>query len=274
MKIEKLYTFKNGRQIWRLLLTTSDKLLVETRDTENKEVFFSCLDAFTGKPVFENLQLEEKFWIGIETTYKDVIFFHKFAKPDMPGHKEIIAFDLTTQKIIWQTDDYAFLFIYDNYVYSFKQLFEGQKFFALDYKTGELIEELGSDYEKIDILSGRSESENHYDDYLFPMKFNNEYIEEKRITEIIDEKTKTSDIVGDIEYNVYEDILLLNFFTKAENGNLINKFFAVDIKSNSELFNIVLNSEANAFVPDSFFMYKNLLFLLKGKNEVLVSSIV
>lgn len=273
MKIKKQYTFKNGRQIWRLLLTSSDKLLIETRDTENKEVQFSCLDAFTGKPVFENLQLEEKFWIGIETTYKDIIFFHKFAKPDMPGHKEIIAFDINTQKVLWQTNEYAFLFIYNNRVYCFKQMFEGQKFFGLDYKTGELVEELESDYEEIDNLSSQSELENHYDDYLFPIQYSEEYIESENVRTIIAEKVKDADISGDIEYNTYEEILLANYHSKKSDGILTNNFFATDIDNKKELFNIVLNSDANAYVPDSFFVFKNLLFLLKGKNEVLVCSI-
>ena len=274
MKIKKLYTFKNEKQIWRLLLTSSDKLLIETRDTENKEVHFSCLDAFTGKPIFENLQLEEKFWIGIETTYKDIIFFHKFAKPDMPGHKEIIAFDINTQKILWQTNEYAFLFIYNNHVYCFKQLFEGQKFFALDYKTGQLVEELESDYEEIDHLSSQSEIENHYDDYLFPIQFSEEYVESEAVREIIKDKTKGTQLTGDVEYNIYENILLMNFHNKVSEGSLINNFFAINIENKEELYNIVLNSDANAFVPDSFFVYKNLLFLLKGKKEVLVCSIV
>lgn len=274
MKIKNLYTFKNEKQIWRLLLTSSDKLLIETRDTENKEVHFSCLDAFTGKPVFESLQLEEKFWIGIETTYKDLIFFHKFAKPDMPGHKEIIAFDINTQKVLWNTDEYAFLFIYHERVYCFKQLFEGQKFFALDYKTGKLVEELESDYESIDDLSGKSEIENHYDDYLFPLKYSDEFVEGEAIQNIIKEKINDAQITGDVEYNIYENILLMNFYNKVFEGSLVNKFIAVDIDSKKELFNIVLNSDANAFVPDSFFVYKNLLFLLKGKKEVLVCSIV
>ena len=274
MKIEKSYTFKNEKQIWRLLLTSSDKLLIETRDTENKEVHFSCLDAFTGKPIFENLQLEEKFWVGIETTYKDLIFFHKFAKPDMPGHKEIIAFDINTQKVLWQTDEYAFLFIYNERVYCFKQMFEGQKFFALDYKTGELVEELESDYDAIDDLSARSEEENHYNDYLFPIQFSEEFVESETISKITKEKTKDLQVTGEIEYNVYENILLMNFYNKVFEGSLVNNFFAFDIETEKELFNIVLNSDANAFVPDSFFLYKNLLFLLKGKKEVLVCSIV
>ena len=274
MKIQNLYTFKNNKQIWRLLLTSSDKLLIETRDTENKEVHFSCLDAFTGKPVFENLQIEEKFWIGVETTYKDLIFFHKFAKPDMPGHKEIIAFDINTQKVLWKTDEYAFLFIYNERVYCFKQLFEGQKFFALDYKTGKLVEELKSDYERIDDLSSKSEIENHYDDYLFPIKYSDELAESEDVQNIIKEKTIGTQITGDIEYNIYENILLMNFYNKVFEGSLINKFFAVHVESKKELLNIVLNSDANAFVPDSFFIYKNLLFLLKGKKEVLVCSII
>ena len=44
MKIKKKYSFKNKRQIWRLLPTTTDKLVIEDRDTQNKEVFFNCID--------------------------------------------------------------------------------------------------------------------------------------------------------------------------------------------------------------------------------------
>jgi hypothetical protein len=63
----------------------------------------------------------------------------------MPGHKGILAFDLLEQKIIWQSEDYSFLFIHEDVLYSYKQHFEGRSFYKLDYHTGNLIEELGSD---------------------------------------------------------------------------------------------------------------------------------
>jgi hypothetical protein len=110
MKIKKLYEFTHKRQLWRILPTNTGKLLIEERDTQLKEAYFNCLEIDKGKKIFENIQLEEKFWIGIESVYRDIIFFHKYLKPDMPAHKGIIAFDINSASILWENMDYNFLF--------------------------------------------------------------------------------------------------------------------------------------------------------------------
>ncbi len=145
MKIKKKYSYTNNRQIWRLLPTSTGKLIIEDRDTQNKEVFFNCLEINSGKKIFANLQLEEKFWIGIETIFEDIIIFHKFAKPDMPGHSSIIAFDINSQKVIWQNEDLTFLFVHDQNIFVYKQRFEDRLYFSLNISSGEIIEEIGND---------------------------------------------------------------------------------------------------------------------------------
>ena len=112
MRLKKSFSFSDKNQIWRLLISNTDKLVIETRNTEAKEVFFHCIDFEKGKVLFNNFQFDEKFWIGIEAIQKDKIFFHKFAKPNMPDHKKIICYDIIQQKILWQNDELTFsLFI-------------------------------------------------------------------------------------------------------------------------------------------------------------------
>ena len=111
MKIKKIYSFSDKKQIWRLLLSDSDKLIIETRDTDKKEVYFHCLDLFSGKKIFKNFQPDEKYWVSIEGIHDDVIFFHKYAKPDMPGHRFIQAYDINTKSVLWESDKYIFMFI-------------------------------------------------------------------------------------------------------------------------------------------------------------------
>jgi hypothetical protein len=110
MKLNHFYSFTNNRQIWRLI-PAGEYLIIEERHPANKEVFFSCINPNDGTAIFRNYQTEEKFWIGVEAVHNDVIYFHKFSKPDMPGHKEIIAFDLHTRKILWSTSEYSFLLL-------------------------------------------------------------------------------------------------------------------------------------------------------------------
>lgn len=268
MKITELYSYKSQNQIWRILISSSEKLLIETRNINSKEVFFNCFRVFNGQKIFGNLQLEEKFWIGIEAFYNDIILFHKFAKPDMPGHKEIIAFDINSQNVLWKNDKYTFQFVLNDLVYCYVQMFDSRKFFALDLKTGSEIENLDEDFNRINELKKRSEDEYPYNDYIFPLKFDGK--SEISVRNIIEEKIKDIDIVGDVEYNVYGNLLLTSFHSKTSGESLMNQLHAIEIDSGKEIFSKVLNSSLNAFVPYSFFVYKNLLFTLREKNELIV----
>ena len=81
-------------------------------------------------------------------------------------------------------------------------------------------------------------------------------------------------IIGDVEYTVYEKTLLMNYYTKLIGNSLLNRFVAVDIETGKELYNEILNSDANAFVSDSFFVFRNLIILLKEKSKVIICEII
>ncbi|MEI7812948.1 MAG: DUF4905 domain-containing protein [Ignavibacteria bacterium] len=273
MTVTHRYTYTNNRQLWRLLLSDTNKLIVEDRDTEQKQVYFNCLDAATGKDIFRNYQLKETFWVGIEVIYKDIIYFHKFVKPDMPEHKHVIALDIKTQQVLWENDRYSFLFIYDDKVCMFRSEFNGKSYFAFDYLTGELVEELGNDPMEIDILQRNSQSADQYKDYLFPDRFHDGVALDKAAKSIIHSYSDGFEIAGSLEYAIYQELLMFNYYTKISKGNLINRFIAYDLHKNKKVFEHILNSEAKAFVPDSFFMKDNLVFILKEKTNLLVYSI-
>lgn len=160
MKLKKTFSFTDKNQIWRLLISDSDKLIIETRDTDRKQVFFNSIDLNIYKKELRNFQLDEKFWTGIEAVYKNIIYFHEYAKPNMPEHKKIIAFDLDKKIKLWQNDDLTFLSLFDDKLYAVKKKFEGQQLFLLNYLTGEIIEDLGNDAEVLNqILSETQSSE-------------------------------------------------------------------------------------------------------------------
>lgn len=272
MKIKKHFKYKSQRQIWRILISDSDKLILETRDTGTKEVFFNCYELNTGKPVFADLQLEDKFWLGIEAVYKNIIYFHKFPKPDMPGHKQIIAFDIASQKILWINNELSFLFIDEDLVYGFQQGFEERSFYALDYLNGELVKEFGNDYKTINAFRAKSEEEKDWSDFLYP-RILTEAENDIRIDRAVKSKTENLAIEGEVEYNFSGDLLCFNFHSKVFEGSFVNRFFAVNLSDGKMLLDEVLNANATALFADSFFVYKNFLFLLREKNEIMVYKI-
>lgn len=269
MNITKLYSYKSPRQVWRILISDSGKLILETRDPDTKEVFFHCFEIETGKKFFSDLQLDEKYWLGIEAVYKEIIFFHKIPKPDLPGHKEIIAFDISEQKVLWINKELSFLFIYNDRIYGFKQGFEERYFYALNFMSGELVQEFGDDYKTINTLRNKAESEKDWSVYIYPKIFANDE-SDLRIGEAIRAQIKNLDIEGKVEYNFYGNLLLFNYHTKILEGSFVNRFSAVDLDNSKIVLSEVLNAKSASLFTDSFFVYRNFLFLLREKNEVIV----
>lgn len=270
MIFNKHIEYKPNKQIWRIIISDDENVIIEKRDTNDKQVYFDCFELGSKKNVFTDLQLDEKFWIGIEKVYKGVIYFHLFAKPDMPGHKEIIAYDISSNKVLWRDEKHSYLFLYNDKVYGFKQLFEGRQFFTLDYKTGELVEDLGTNTDKVNQDYDRSRQEEDYSDYIFP---ENVEAKNKKIKSILADLKSKLDIVGDVEYNVYKNTLLASYHIKKTDNNMSNEFIAIDVESVDEILHQNLSNNINSFMTDSFFVYKNFLFLLKGKEEVVIYKI-
>jgi hypothetical protein len=274
MKIKKEYTFTNKQQIWRLLPTTTNKLLIEERDPEFKEVFFSCIDIKTGRKFFNKQMIEEKFWIGVEKVYKDLIFFHKFKKPDMPGKKGIIAFDILKKEILWKNEDLIFLFVYNDEVFCYKEKFESKNYFKLDSSTGEIISEFGNNPTELNALREKVLDEEKLEGYYFTKQFIPETEPNETVKNILTDERSQKLVSGKIDYILFNRLLLFSFHAILPDGRrLRNLFKIIDIDKGKVIFEEELNRGVTNLIPDSFFVKGNLLFLLKEKAELLVCSL-
>jgi hypothetical protein len=274
MKLKKKYSHNNKRQIFRLVPTDTGKIIIEERDTEKKLAYFNCLHIDSGKKILKHLQLDEKFWLGIEAIYNDVIFFHKFVKPDLPQHNGIIAYDINNMRTLWEDKNRTYLFIKDEKIYAFQQRFEDREFVTLNYLTGEVINELGSDSDAINLLREDAINSEDFSSYRFPVLFDSDLFGKQRENEILSKLLEEFIINGGIEYVLMGDLLLFNFHSVNPNNTLKNIFRAVDLLSKKNILEVTLNSQTNAFAPDSFFVKDDLLFLLIEKIKLEVYNII
>jgi hypothetical protein len=272
-KIKKTYSYSRDRLIWRLIPTNTDKLIIEERDTSTKEVFFNCIDMNSGKKIFYDFQLEEKYWAGIETIYNDVIIFHKYTSREMPEHDGMIAYDINSGKILWENNEYSFLFIYENQIYCYKNVFEGREFLILNYKTGSLEENLSDDSSRINSLREISFNVLNTGNYLFPEYFYPESMKNTPLGEYFDEYRTENVVAGRMEYVETEGILLFSSHSVLPDGSLENIFKAVEFSSKKVIFEEILNQHTGTFIPDCFFIKDKLLFLLIEKTKLKVCSI-
>jgi hypothetical protein len=272
MKVNRKYSFTNKRTIWRLL-PSGDKLLIEERDEVKKQVYFSCIHIPSGKKILSDFQLDEKFWVGIEAFENDRIYFHRFIKPDMPGHIGITVMSLNDREVIWNSENLVFLFLYDEQVFAFRQNFETRDFFLLDAMNGNILKEYKQDVKEINQIREKSldEQNKKYKNYLFPESYVSGRLS-PGIERLIENKKKDEVISGSIDYVTLKNLLFLGFHTVEDNGKLKNNFNVLDINSGKIILEVLLNQGITSYIPDSFFVKDGLLFLIKDKNELIVYS--
>lgn len=271
--IKKSYSFSNKRDIWRLIPSESGYLVVEERDLNSKEVFFNCLKISDGKIIFKNFQMDEKYWIGIEAVHNSTIFFHKFRKPDMPNHKGIYAFDLLNQKIIWQSEEFVFQLADGDLVYAFQPTFEGRNYFALDIHNGEVVQNLESNYGKINNLRENLMNSDFQKSFLFPQQSS---LNEKSlvINHLFAETNWKTELIGYLSSLEYKNYLLVSYHLRNKNGTLNNYFRIFDLKKQKLVFEETLNTNIYKMIPDSYFIKDDLLFLLLEKTKLVVYKII
>ncbi len=273
MTLKKIYSFTNKRQIWRLLLTKTNNFIIEERDAKSAEAFFNCLNVETGRIIFENLQFDEKSFIGIETAVNDFIVFHFYEKPDMPTHKGFFVYDVLNKKILWQNPSLSYLFIYDNKLFAYSNTFEGREFYSMNLPDGSEFTKLPTEYSEINSLLQKANSEENFEDYYFP-KIIQKNGTDPEISNLIGKIKSDSIIKGPVEYIKYGGLLLYNYHKLNNFNSLTNCFEALEIEKEKIIFKQVLNKSTNNFAPDSFFVNRDKLFLLREKTAVDVYRIV
>ena len=274
MKLKKNYRFDNKRQIWRIIPTKDGKLLIEERQLETKQAYFHCLSLDSGKKIISNFQLDDKFWVGIEAVQDDIIFFHKFAKPDMPKHRGIFAYDIVKKELVWQNPELIFLFVLNEKLFAYKEKFEGRNYYCINSANGEIIENVGENYEKINKLRNEAMMNESNDGYLFPETLESGLKVKNSENEFIKLMRNDFVISGKIEYIIKNQLLMMSFHEANSLGTLTNLFKAVDLSTGKYILEEVINKETSMFLTDSFFVIDDLLFLLFGKTRLEVYKII
>jgi len=274
MKLKKKYRFDNNRQIWRIIPSNKSKLFIEEREPEKKQAYFHCLLIDSGKKILSNFQLDDKFWVGIEDVNDDIIYFHKFAKPDMPKHRGIFAFDVISKELIWNNPELSFLFRLDEKIYAYREKFDGKNYYSVSSITGEIIEDYGHNHEQINFLRNESLSRNKEKNYFFPEVFDPEMNIPSLAANFIQSLKNDYVITGRVEYILMYKLLMMSFHEANSKGTMTNLFKAVDLSSGKYILEEVINKETSLFLTDSFFIKDNLLFLLFGKTRLVVYEIV
>ncbi len=254
--------------IWRVFPNHQNYITVEVRNVIDKVVSFHCLDALTGLSKWDNINLSETWWIGIEGIFGDVVILHEYERPDLPAHKNIIAVDINTGKTLWSNDELIFVSSGDNILIASRNSFAATQKLKLNLLTGETLCELNDSAYKSTINDIKI-NERLY--YQTPFEFSINELPNEITHRFIKKQNKNDDIADPVEVftDAENDVNVIGYSRKVLNENstpMYDEFIYVLSNKNTILYKDKIVSSVNMPVIPKYFVKENFLYHIKDKT--------
>ncbi|MBP8976117.1 MAG: DUF4905 domain-containing protein [Bacteroidetes bacterium] len=255
------WTFTTKGIIWRLFYSESKKIVGEIRNADSQDVSFFCLDACNGKPLWENMHFDEKWWIGIENVDDRFVYFHRFIQPNMPQHQGIECRTLDKCEMQWRNDELTFWYLSDEKVCAYKDFFEQRKTYWIDRQTGNILNDASVEEMSCDDKNG---SKNFI---LAPMPATRMAVGDE-IQNLI-QRNGTPNILQDtveaIETYWY---WIVGYYCNENENKYSLHLEIIDRSSGESVYSIVQEKECLFQVPENFFVADGWLYFVKDKHKL------
>ena len=277
-KLQRAWRYTSEGIIWRIVLTSKGRLVGESRTLDTKEVSFFCVDASTGTPLWQGATFGEQWWMGMEAVCGETLFLHKYATPNMPGHKGIIAVDVASGRQLWLNEELTFEFGADDVVLASQNTIQGFQFFQLDVHTGTSVQELSAAEAKslrvYDLVEERINSDfDALSEVVTPAPILELAEDSSEHAIVIRDHCDARELVGPVEFLEHNNVLIFNYHQRSsssteEHVNANNILKIVDKRSGIILFDTIMNMDSSSVVPETFFMQGNMLMYVHERTTL------
>src|SRR5690606_20156875 len=130
--------------IWNMMLDEEGKFLIlEIRQNEKHRVNFTAIALDTGAVMWDGLEFEENWWVGMTAVSNGILLLHTYADNSDPEPKGLIAFDIINQEVCWVQDEFTYLKVAGNYVIGFDAGTKDKSYASISLTEGrrEAVEE-------------------------------------------------------------------------------------------------------------------------------------
>jgi len=135
-QLELYFSHSFSGTLWNTLVVPEDNVLVlEIRDHQNKQVTFSVLHYVDKTFLWNEVKLDEPWWVGLAAAAKGMILFTLYLETANPDKKGILAYSLADRKLCWWNNDFSLTSVSVHAVAGLSSRY-GIKPVALDLKTG------------------------------------------------------------------------------------------------------------------------------------------
>jgi hypothetical protein len=251
------------------------QIIGEDRHLEEKRVTFFALDTLTGHIAWENVSVEEKWWVGLEDAGSQGVVLHMYETPELPGHKGCHVIDVATGTTRWQQNDLRYLFTSGNYVYC-DRVTDGNTYpVMLDAGSGNLVCELTD--EDLDTARLRADR-GRFSRIEHPVQSDahdndSRSIAQSALASVVERGSE----IRFLEWKRHgENIVAAGYSTipgPGADSRYAHHIVLVQSAGSSLRFHDIMLRDAAAIVPDSFFCIENLVFYLREKQDLVCLSL-
>jgi hypothetical protein len=211
----------------------------------------------------------EQWWIGIEGVHDGILFLHKFAQPDMPEHRGIVAVEIRSGHVLWQNDGWKFEGASGNALFASSRSLTGGMFFEADFRSGITTGEFSSEEAvkqaaKV-TTNGIPESEK------FPLFLPDIDSGDSEITSLIRNHSDAGRLVGPVEYLELRSLLVYAYHERTPSSTherMVLDHHLNVVSEDEVLFSEILNRNAPAVMAGNFFVENDMLFFVHERTKL------
>ncbi|HXI01257.1 MAG TPA: DUF4905 domain-containing protein [Sphingobacteriaceae bacterium] len=230
--------------IWKIVLNEKNYLLgAESRDAENKQVYFSVFNYSNGQKYFINKPLYERWNLNMVHLSESSLLIKVYPDEGKPVNKGIIALDCKTGDVKWEKHNIAFHNVWEEGLEVYNPDLLPKRLLLLEIETGDEIHN-----------NDRSPLNSSI---IFP---------DQHDQNIIPEWLIHSEIVGSVFYVKINERNFLSFHENYPNGLQLRLVVYEGVEI---LLDDILLEGIQKLQPETFFIVQNHLFCMKGNNKII-----
>ncbi|MCU0416000.1 MAG: DUF4905 domain-containing protein [Cytophagaceae bacterium] len=256
----KLHTHTVEHTIWKLLPGTFPIVLLECRDANQRQVYFSAFDLKLQKKLWEIPSPLNPWW----TSLKDVSFGHvvliRYPQPDMPETKGLAVLNEKNGALQWIEQDLQYLYAEKEGVIVSQGNESEVQYRRLAWHTGHVIgavsmKELFKQYNKKEL----------HKSVQYPYHFDNENEFYPQLKTYIEQIHKESPVSG-MEYLEIGDKVIISYYLCTD-SLYTNKLSISD--NSSILYQATLSEDMKGVAWDTFFVQNNVVVVVQNLNQII-----
>ena len=240
--------------IWRMEIDElAETLFVETRDSQDRSVFFSAVSMRDGGIFFKYIATPERWLTGLEAACNGVLLLHFYEAENSPVHKGLMALNGLTGDTLWSNFNLTFDHLSNNGPVVYDNRIQPRKLFLLDVKPGATIRayqpSVDSEMESLVIVPKLIDSES------LPFALAGVGTVEK--------------LVHYHEHNYFR-IVSLHALNQGQLSQLLLIFEETEPGQYQEVFRDLLNDGIQKLQPEAFIVHKDRLIYIRKRSGLIM----